>query len=177
MNREIDNREFGSRKIGKVKPLTILMSAAIACIVWLGCGVKSPPIPPEAARPQKILNLQATSSKDGVRLTWSRPETYAGGGKMRDLGGFTIARSDGDEPYKKIADVMVTDQGRFQVQQTFTYLDSSTTLNKSYKYQVVSSTTDGYNSEASNTATVVRKIPPPPPNPENFVVPTPTPLH
>jgi hypothetical protein len=138
--------------------------------------VKSIPIPPEAARPEKIQNLEASSLKDGIRLSWSRPENYAGGQKMRDLGGFTITRSAADGPYKEIGEITVDDQGRFQVQRTFTYTDDATELGSTYRYQVISNTTDGYHSEPSNAAKIVRKVPTPAPNPETFVLPTPVPL-
>ncbi len=161
-----------------MKPIAfLLICVAFGNLVWLGCGVKSVPIPPEAARPEKILNLEGSSSNNGIRLTWSRPENYAGGQKMRDLGGFTINRSTGDAPFQKIGEVQVTDQGRFQVERTFTYTDKATELGSSYRYQVISNTTDGYHSEPSNIATIVRRVPKPPPNPETFVVPTPAPLH
>jgi hypothetical protein len=159
----------------RAKLATLLLGVALF-LGWLGCGVKSIPIPPEAARPEKIQNLEASSAKDGIRLTWGRPEVYAGGQKMRDLGGFTISRSAADGPYQKIAEVPITDQGRFQVQRTFTYTDDAAELGSKYRYQVTSNTTDGYVSEPSNVVTIVRKVPSPPPNPENFVLPTPVPL-
>ena len=53
---------------------------------------------------------------------------------------------------------------------------AATIMGKTYHYQVTSSTTDGYVSEPSNDVTIVRKAPSAPPNPENFVVPTPVPL-
>jgi hypothetical protein len=162
--------------LGAKSLVAVSICVALAGLGWLGCGVKSIPIPPEAARPEKIQNLEASSSKDGIRLTWSRPENYAGGQKMRDLGGFTIARSSGDAPYAKIGEITVDDQGRFQVQRTFTYTDDAAELGSTYRYQVISNTTDGYHSEPSNTATIVRKVPKPPPNPETFVLPTPVPL-
>ena len=162
----------------RMKPFAaLLICVALANLGWLGCGVKSVPIPPEAARPEKIANLEGSSSKDGIRLSWSRPENYAGGQKMRDLGGFTISRSTGDAPFQKIGEIQVNDQGRFQVERTFTYTDKATELGSSYRYQVISNTTDGYHSEPSNIATIVRRAPKPPPNPETFVVPTPAPLH
>jgi len=155
----------------------LVICVALANLVWLGCGVKSVPIPPEAARPEKILNLEGSSSNNGIRLTWSRPENYAGGQKMRDLGGFTINRSTGDAPFQKVGEILVNDQGRFQVERRFTYTDKETELGSTYRYQVISNTTDGYHSEPSNVATIVRRAPKPPPNPETFVVPTPVPLH
>ncbi len=156
--------------------VAILTCAALANLVWLGCGVKSLPIPPELARPEKIQNLEASSSDTGIRLTWSRPETYAGGAKMRDLGSFTVSRASADGAFEKIGEITVDDQGRFQVQHTFTYADDATELGGKYRYQVISNTTDGYHSEPSNTVTIVRKTPKPPPKPENFVLPTPVPL-
>jgi hypothetical protein len=162
----------------RMKPFAaLLICVALANLGWLGCGVKSIPIPPEAARPEKIQNLAGSSSSNGIRITWSRPENYAGGQKMRDLGGFTITRSTGDAPFEKIGEILVNDQGRFQVERTFTYTDKETELGSTYRYQVTSNTTDSYHSEPSNTLTIVRRAPKPPPNPETFVVPTPVPLH
>jgi hypothetical protein len=41
-----------------------LVIAALANAIFLGCGVKSTPIPPEAARPEQILGLEAANAKD-----------------------------------------------------------------------------------------------------------------
>jgi hypothetical protein len=167
-----------SRPERRAIPLAaLLLGVALANLGWLGCGVKSVPIPPEAARPEKIQNLEAISANNGVRLSWTRPENYAGGQRMRDLAGFTIARAGADGSYQKLGDVPITDQGRFQLQHTFTYTDSAAEIGSTYRYYVISNTTDGYKSEPSNVATIARRAPKPPPNPENFVVPTPVPLH
>ena len=162
-------------KLANLLTLTLTI-AVFASATFLGCGVKSQPIPPEAARPEKIMGLEAANAKDGIRLTWDRPENYAGGAKMKDLGSFTISRSEEGKPAAKIGDIQVTDQGRFQVQGTFEFIDGSTILGHTYHYQVTSSTTDGYVSEPSNDVTIVRKNASAPPNPENFVVPTPVPI-
>lgn len=153
-----------------------LMIVALTNAMFLGCGVKSQPIPPESARPEKITGLEAANVKEGVRLTWDRPDSYAGGAKMKDLGSFTISRAEEGKPAEKIGDIQVHDEGRFQVQNTFTFIDGSTVMGKTYHYQVTSSTTDGYVSEPSNDATLVRKHASAPPNPETFVVPTPVPI-
>jgi len=166
-----------NRETNRAKWLTFaLMIAALASAPFLGCGVKSQPIPPDAARPEKILGLEATNAKDGIRLTWDRPESYAGGQKMRDLGSFTISRAQEGKPAEKIGDIQVYDEGRLRPQPTFTFIDGATIPGKTYHYQVTSSTSDGYVSEPSNDVTVVRKGASAPPNPENFVVPTPVPL-
>jgi hypothetical protein len=166
-----------NRKPNGAKWLTLaLMIAALANIVFLGCGVKSPPIAPEAARPEKIMGLEAANAKEGIRLTWDRPDNYAGGQKMKDLGGFTITRTMEGGPLEKIGEVEVHDEGRFQVQNTFAFIDGATIMGKTYHYQVTSSTTDGYVSEPSNDVTIVRKHATAPPNPDTFVVPTPVPI-
>ena len=166
-----------NRENNRVNWLTLaLMISALAGAVFPGCGVKSQPIPPEAARPEKIAGLEAANAKEGIRLTWDRPENYAGGAKMKDLGSFTISRAEEGKPAEKIGDIQVNDEGRFQVQDTFTFIDGSTIMGKTYHYQVTSSTSDGYVSEPSNDVAIVRKNPSAPPNPENFVVPTPVPL-
>jgi len=166
-----------NRKRNGAKWLTLVLAiAAIANAMFIGCGVKSQPIPPEAARPEKIAGLAAANAKEGIRLTWDRPENYAGGAKMKDLGSFSISRTQEGKPAQKIGDIQVTDQGRFQVQNNFEFIDGSTVIGKTYHYQVTSSTTDGYVSEPSNDVSIVRKNASAPPNPENFVVPTPVPI-
>ena len=154
----------------------VLAMAAFANAVFLGCGVKSQPIPPEAARPERILGLEAANAKEGIRLTWDRPENYASGAKMKDLGGFAISRAQEGKAPEKIGDLQVHDEGRFQVQRTFTFIDGDTIMGKTYHYEVTSNTTDGYVSQPSNDVMIVRRAASAPPNPDTFVVPTPVPL-
>jgi hypothetical protein len=166
-----------NREDNRAKWLTFMLAtASLASAMYLGCGVKSQPIPPEAARPEKIVGLEAANTKEGIRLSWDRPESYAGGSKMKDLGSFSIARAEEGKPAEKIGDIQVHDEGRFQVQNTFEFIDGSTVMGRTYHYQVTSSTTDGYVSEPSNDAAIVRKNASAPPNPDTFVVPTPVPL-
>jgi hypothetical protein len=166
-----------NRENKRAKWLTLMLAtAALASAMYLGCGVKSQPIPPEAARPEKIVGLEAANAKEGIRLSWDRPESYAGGSKMKDLGSFSISRAEEGKPAEKIGDIQVHDEGRFQVQNTFEFIDGSTVMGKTYHYQVTSSTTDGYVSEPSNDVAIVRKNASAPPNPDTFVVPTPVPL-
>jgi hypothetical protein len=164
-----------STKIANLLTLTLAI-ASFASAVFLGCGVKSQPIPPEAARPEKIVGLEAANAKEGIRLSWDRPELYAGGAKMKDLGSFSISRAEESKPAEKIGDIQVHDEGRFQVQNTFQFIDGSTVMGKTYHYQVPSSPTDGYVREPSNDVVIVRKKASAEPNPDTFVVPTPVPL-
>lgn len=157
----------------------LAVSAILAFVIaasWVGCGVKSPPVPPQAARPERILDLRAASEKNGIKLTWGRPDSYESGDKMRNLATFDVMRADQNEGFRKIGVVQVTDQQRFQQQRVFTFLDRNATVGQSYSYQVTSNTDDDYESQPSNQVSLVRTVPPPPPNPENFVIPTPTPL-
>jgi hypothetical protein len=150
--------------------------AFVAAAAWVGCGVKSRPVPPQAARPQRILDLHAVSVHEGVHLSWGRPTTYEAGGKMRNLGSFAIMRSDGQGIFRNVGEVPVTDQQRFQQQQMFAFTDRDTTIGHSYTYQIVSYTLDNYRSAPSNPVEIERTVPRPPPNPETYVLPTPTPL-
>ena len=154
--------------------LALLAFAAAAA--WVGCGVKSPPVPPQAARPQRILDLRAASVENGVKLSWGRPTTFEAGGKMRNLGYFAIMRSDRQGFFRNVGEVPVTDQQRFQQQQMFAFTDHDTTIGRSYTYQVIAFTQDNYKSAPSNPVEIERTVPRPPPNPETFVLPTPTPL-
>ena len=154
----------------------VALLAFVAAAAWVGCGVKSPPVPPQAARPQRILDLRAVSVENGVRLSWGRPTTYEAGGKMRNLGYFAVMRSGGQGFFRSVGEVPVTDQQRFQQQQTFGFTDLDTTIGHSYTYQIISYTQDNYQSAPSNPVEIERTVPRPPPNPETYVLPTPTPL-
>lgn len=149
----------------------------IVVAVMGACGVKSAPVPPEQARPQAITSLMATSSPDGVMLSWERPTMYAGGHTMRDLGSFVIMRAEGPgAQMQPLVEIPVTDRERFQVQDRFTYDDLETQVGLHYRYAIIAETTDGYRSDPSNVVELTRKKPPPPPNPSNFHLPTPIPL-
>lgn len=152
-----------------------LLFALGASIVLAGCGIKSRPIPPQFARPERIADLNAASVQGGIRLSWGRPERYTSGARMRDLGKFEIMRSDDSGAIRQIAEIPVTDLQRFRQQRHFAYVDSDTEIGKRYRYQVVSITTDGYESQPSAAAEIVRAVPKPPPNPETYVLPTPVP--
>jgi hypothetical protein len=150
--------------------------AAAVTLLYAGCGMKNRPEPPSMVRPQRITDLQAVSAANGIRIRWGRPEHYTSGKRMRDLGKFEILRAVGGGESTLLADIPVTDLQRFRQQRHFTYLDTDTKIGQRYRYQIISVTTDGYESQPSNQAETVRAVPTPTPNPENFVLPTPVPL-
>jgi hypothetical protein len=160
----------------KIHARIILLFLAGALILYAGCGVKSRPLPPSEVRPQRTTDLVAVSVSNGIRIRWSRPEHYTGGNRMRDLGKFEILRASGGGEPQVVADLAVTDLQRFRQQRHFSYLDTDTEVGGRYRYQIISVTTDGYESLPSNQAEIVRTVPKPPPNPETYVLPTPVPL-
>lgn len=130
------------------------MAIIVAPMLGIGCGAKSPPIAPQLAVPEQITSLNAIAEKDGVRLSWDRPEDTAGGHKMSDLGSFEIDRAEGSGGFQPLAEIPVTDQDRFQQQHRFTYLDNTAVIGRHYRYQVVSATLDNYRSEPSDLAEI-----------------------
>jgi hypothetical protein len=145
-------------------------------LLFAGCGIKSHPLPPEDVRPERITDLLAVSVAKGVRISWGRPEHYTGGARLRDLGKFEILRASGGREPHVIGEIAVTDLQRFRQEHHFSFVDEDTVVGDRYRYQIVSVTTDGYESLPSNQAGITRTVPKPPPNPENFVLPTPVPL-
>jgi hypothetical protein len=140
-----------------------------------GCGVKSAPIPPEYAAPERILDLRVQADPGGIKLTWSRPTRYVGGHSMRDLSAFVIKRADGDGPMTALVNIPVTDQERFQLEEEFSYLDGETKMGNRYRYSVTAEAA-GYHGDPSNEVEFTRIKPPAAPNPANFKLPTPSPL-
>lgn len=75
---------------------------------------------------------------------------------MRDLGGFVVLRSQGNQPFQPLVQIPVTDQARFAPQRTFSYLDGETEVGNTYRYEIISRTLDGYTSPPSNVVVASR---------------------
>ncbi len=138
---------------------------------WSGCGVKNEPLPPQGVLPEPIVDLRARSTTNGIELTWSRPERYRNGNRMRDLSDFVVLRAPDHQPLKPLAQLALTDRERFQHQRRLFYIDTNTLLGRHYRYQVISRTTDGYESPPSNEIALSRT--PPEPAEDKFALPTP----
>ena len=141
----------------------------------IGCGVKSSPVPPQTVFPAPISDLRASADPAGISLRWSRPMHYVSGHAMRDLGGFVLLRGDGDRPFRPFVALPVTDQERFSPERDFSYLDGETQVGRSYRYTVVSRTTDGYTSAPSNEVRFTREWPPRNQQPRSLALPSSTP--
>ncbi len=154
----------------------VLAGLATALALAAGCGVKGPTLPPEQVKPERITSLRALADKDGIRLTWPRPGSYAGGKAMRDLAGFAVMRAQGGMPMTSVAELPITDRERFQKMDRFEWVDTATVIGTTYRYQIISMTDDGYRSDPSNQVAFTRVPPAPLPNPANFALPAPSPL-
>lgn len=148
--------------------------ALLALLIASGCGVKSALIPPQEARPERIVDLKGAAAAGGIRLSWSRPTHYTAGGRMRDLDQFVILRAEPGQQLSPLIKIPLTDQERFRQQRRLSYLDADAQLGRSYRYEVIALTADGYQSAPSNQVELVR-TPPPPPNPDKFALPAPAP--
>ncbi len=162
--------------MNRVRRAIVLAGLATALALAAGCGVKGPTLPPEQVKPERITRLRVLADKDGIRLTWPRPDSYAGGKVMRDLAGFAVMRAQGRVPMTSVAELPITDRERFQKMDRFEWVDTATVIGSTYRYQVISMTDDGYRSDPSNEVAFTRVPPAAPPNPESFALPAPSPL-
>ena len=58
-----------------------------------------------------------------------------------------------------------TDRERLRQERYYGWVDAETVLGETYRYRVISVTTDAYVSQPSNIATIARALPSPPPRP------------
>jgi hypothetical protein len=172
-------------EMGKVitrlrRPIPILLFASALALFGLtlfsGCGVKSGPVPPQTVHPAAISDLRASADPAGINLTWSRPMHYVSGHSLRDLGGFVLLRGEGNQPFQPLVELPVTDQERFSPQHTFSYVDGDTKEGNSYRYEIVSRTTDGYASAPSNEVIFARVAPVRSSTPQSIALPAPPPF-
>jgi hypothetical protein len=124
----------------------------LAALVWLAaCGHKARPTAPELVRPEAPGNVAAIVTPDGIRVSWLRPQKYTAGGRMNDLGGFTIERAtavgEGQTPvFRKVGTVTLDDQTRFRRERRLEWVDKDVTRGTRYLYRVIAVTLDGYHS-------------------------------
>jgi hypothetical protein len=154
---------------------SVVVVGLLLCLALSGCGVKGEPVPPLQAQPERITDLSAGVEKDGIRLSWARPSRYAGGHTMSDLAGFIVMRAEADGSFQKVLEEPITDRERFRKILRLDWLDTSTEMNHTYRYEVISVTDDGYRSSPSNVAEITRVVPKAPAALPSFAPPTPTP--
>lgn len=160
-----DGRSSAARPPANVHPLTggvaalrppyRLALALLVLVIFPACGRRTLPKAPELARPEVIDNLAAARSETGVELSWRRPDDYADGTRMPDLGTFSIQRAEGDGPFHTIEILPVGDRERFRKIKRLVFTDTTVTSGERYRYRVLSTTLDDYESEPSNVVEIV----------------------
>jgi hypothetical protein len=133
----------------------------VALLAAVACGVKGRPLPPELVQPESPTALAATSTVDGVKLTWRRPTKYSGGAHMRDLGGFEIERATGADAveFAQVGTVVLDDQTRFRQERSMQWTDTSAVAGTTYRYRVIAYTVDDYRSAPAGPVTIEHRAP------------------
>ncbi len=141
------------------RSLSCLLGAGVVLLLLSACGHKTDIRPPALVAPEAIGDLALTLEDQGVTLKWSRPQRYAGGGEMDDLGGFVVLRAQRNgaqvQPFTRRALIPVEDRDRFRQEKKFSYTDELLTAGTLYRYRVLAVTLDGYLGSVSNTVELV----------------------
>jgi hypothetical protein len=66
----------------------------VAGALFIGCGKKTPPVPPESAVPAPVSDLSSELDPQGVTLSWSWPRKTEKGGSLRRIDEFTVERAE-----------------------------------------------------------------------------------
>lgn len=66
----------------------------MASLLTVGCGYKTPPIPPQNVVPKPIEDLLYTVGDDGVELTWSFPVETIKGSTIEDVSSFELFKAE-----------------------------------------------------------------------------------
>ena len=157
--------------MSKRPAVVTLVMLAVAGGLPIACGNKTPVRPPQLVQPRPATSLGAYSSRPGVTLTWRRPVTYTGGGRMNDLGGFDIERAPADggpNDFVHVGSLTLDDQERFRQERSLEWTDTSAVSGERYQYRVISFTLDGYRSAPAGPVQVQfdpSKAPPEKPKP------------
>ena len=115
----------GGRGLRAAARFAPAVGVLLACAVLLaGCGRKTAVVSPELAAPEPVLDLQAVSFAEGIRLSWSRPRRRVGGEDLESLAGFHVLRDNsgvGPGGWELVGTVPVTDRERFLKARKFSY--------------------------------------------------------
>ncbi len=106
------------------RPAIFLVLALAAVVAAPGCGYRTAPRPPEHTAPLVAGRPEATASEGQVNLVWDRATTSVDGMELYDLAAFLVERRTGEEGYRTVAEISVTDQERIRQQARFRASDT-----------------------------------------------------
>ncbi|HEY2772509.1 MAG TPA: hypothetical protein VGK20_00525 [Candidatus Binatia bacterium] len=134
-------------------------AALVACVV--GCGLRTPPRPPEDTAPVIPGKVEATRQDGAVVVRWQRAEHSADGQKLDDLAAFVVERKrDSESEWTRIGTVSVIDQEKIRRRKQFEYRDESA-RDAPVSYRVIA--VDADKQEGAPTAPAAAVVPPPKP--------------
>jgi hypothetical protein len=133
----------------------------VAALFLVSCGLKAPPLPPEAVVPDRITDLRLKKIEGGVTLKWTMPTADTDGMELTDLAGFKVLRKDVPDKdidcppctgeFTEIADFTLSVPGKAQISGDSVYFsDTSLSPSITYTYVVVSYNSVGNFSKTSN---------------------------
>jgi hypothetical protein len=146
-----------SRKRGNDHRLLFLISVGFL-ILCLGCGIKSPPVPPKATIPPAVKDLEAQVVGDKVQLTWSMPKkddelveglAYFGVYKYKSHSSIEVCEGC-PIPFEHFLDIKLEDPYPAQMEGDSIIYHDAIEANHSYAYKVVVYHNSGGVSEDSN---------------------------
>jgi predicted small lipoprotein YifL len=116
----------------------------IALLLLVGCGRKTPPVPPNAVIPEAITNLEYQADDTGVTLSWTYPNRSIDGKNIENIRAFQlykaiIAEADYCEGCPIIYDETITVDARgVKPKARLSYVDTDFMLGYHYVYMVQS---------------------------------------
>ncbi len=133
----------------------MLVAAVVAGAFAIGCGIRTPPRPPEDTMPRVASELTAEREAATITLKWRRPDKSADGQRLADLTGFFVERRSGDGAFTVVADVPADTTHRLRPFQHYSHVDASPP-DGALEYRIVCYTADGQRSEPSASAFLSR---------------------
>lgn len=137
----------------------------VSALFLASCGLKAPPLPPEAVVPERISDLRVKMIEGGVTLKWTIPTTNTDGTPLTDLVGFKVLRKDVADKdidcppctgeFNEIADFTVLVPGKAVISEgAVLFSDTSLSPWVTYTYVVIAYNSTGNFSKTSNAIVV-----------------------
>ena len=73
---------------------SVVLQVMLMFVLFLACGKKTGPVPPQSLLPQQISDLSYTLDENGAALSWSRPVKSIKGRPLSDQIIFEIYRAE-----------------------------------------------------------------------------------